>query len=399
MCHVVFCSYLLIAANSYPFINTGYLKKRLWFASVPQIALLGSSLIPGSVKWVSKCNCFEAFSIAAHAALHNWPSLYFPVTHSWPRTHNIHQVNITSWRSWPAHSNRHTSGSVCSNPVLHTYPSLPLLLKQKVINFIMFPLVQACGLRYKVILCDGRKQSQKMEMHCIVSSATSGYLFGQICIFFLHGNPPPSITLAFPELMSKGAGGTSLQCHVACWGYREGSLPFPLTLLLLLQTKKFMWGIQLVNLTLHTLLLVRNTDTPFLHRASHNKLSERRARQRKSELLWVRLLIISLKQTGRHLASITARDGMQGSSAAAVEATRCTDTCYAACNYCIWDWWYTICSRNRFIMDFPLLNQLSCHFLCQTGVLLNLVFVIMISICRVALQVIFKMFKKRHHKT
>lgn len=160
-----------------------------------------------------------------------------------------------------------------------------------------------------------------------------------------------------------------------------------------------MWGIQLVNLTLHTLLLVHNTDTPFLHRASHNKLSERRARQRKSELLWVRLLIISLKQTGRHLASITARDGMQGSSAAAVDATRCTDTCYAACNYCIWDWCYTICSRNRFIIDFPLLNQLSCHFLCQTGVLLNLVFVIMISICRVAQQVIFKMFKKRHHKT
>lgn len=157
---------------------------------MPQIALLGSSLIPGSVKWVSKCNCFEAFSIAAHAALHTWPSLYFPVTHSWPRTHNIHQVNITSWRSWPAHSNRHTSASFCSNPVLHTYPSLPLLLKQKVISFIMFPLVQACGLRYKVILCDGRKQSQKMEMHCIASSATSGYLFGQICIFFSTWESP-----------------------------------------------------------------------------------------------------------------------------------------------------------------------------------------------------------------
>lgn len=80
------------------------------------------------------------------------------------------------------------------------YPPLPLTLKKKKRNqsFIMFPSAQAHGLRYKVILSDCRKQSQEMEMHCAASSATSGYLFGQI---FLHGNPLPSITLGIPESM------------------------------------------------------------------------------------------------------------------------------------------------------------------------------------------------------
>lgn len=48
----------------------------------------------------------------------------------------------------------------------------------------MFPPARARGLRYKAILSDCRKQSQEMEMHCVTLSATSGYLFGQICVSF-----------------------------------------------------------------------------------------------------------------------------------------------------------------------------------------------------------------------
>lgn len=177
----------------------------------------------------------------------------------------------------------------------------------------MFPSTQAHRLRYKVILSDCRKQSQEMEMHCAASSATSGYLFRQI---FLHGNPLPSITLPGSwknkpavscNLLRLQGGITSLLSHPT----RPPSPPQRSS-----SKQKLVWGIQLVNLTLDTLPLVCNTDMPFLHRSSHNKLSERRERERKSELFWVRRLIMSLKRTARHLASIMACDGLQGSSAA-----------------------------------------------------------------------------------
>lgn len=55
---------------------------------------------------------------------------------------------------------------------------------------------QASWLRYKTILCDCRKQSQEMEMHCIASSATSGYLFWQGKMFSAEFPHLPK----FPEM-------------------------------------------------------------------------------------------------------------------------------------------------------------------------------------------------------
>lgn len=56
---------------------------------------------------------------------------YSPLTHRRPQTHNIHQVIITSLRSWPVYSNHHTSASSCTNTVLYTSPQLPLTLEKK----------------------------------------------------------------------------------------------------------------------------------------------------------------------------------------------------------------------------------------------------------------------------
>lgn len=132
----------------------------------------------------------------------------------------------------------------------------------------MFPSTQARGLRYKAILYDCRKQSQEMEMRCVTLSATSGYLFGRIFLFFLHGNPPPSITLWVPELMS---GSWRNKPAVSCSLLRlQGGItslplvPHHITPTSSSSKQNPMWGIQLVNLTLDTLLLVCSTDTPFL---------------------------------------------------------------------------------------------------------------------------------------
>lgn len=152
-----------------------------------------------------------------------------------------------------------------------------------------------------------------MEMHCDSSIAP----FIWTIFLFFHGNPLSSITLGIPE---STAGSWRIMSAVSCSLLRlQGgitSLPSHPRYITPSSKQKLMWGIQLVNLILDTLPLVCSTDMTFLHRSSHNKLSERREKERKSELLWVRLLIMRLKQTRRHLASITACDGIQGSSAA-----------------------------------------------------------------------------------
>ncbi len=119
--------------------------------------------------------------------------------------------------------------------------------------------------------------------------------------------PLPSISPGIPESMS---GSWRKKPAVSCSLLRlqGGIASFPsrprhIDPAALLHQQKLMWGIQLVKLTLDTLPLV---CMPFLCRSSHNELSKRRKRERKLERLWVRLLIMSLKQTGRHLASITA---------------------------------------------------------------------------------------------
>lgn len=72
----------------------------------------------------------------------------------------------------------------------------------------MFPPVQAISDGdYKAILSEYRKQSQEMEMHRNVLSATSSYLFGQI--FCLVSWEFPSVQIGWLRV-----GRTCLKCHV-----------------------------------------------------------------------------------------------------------------------------------------------------------------------------------------
>lgn len=130
----------------------------------------------------------------------------------------------------------------------------------------MFPPTQTHGLRYKVILSDCRKRSQEMEMHCVTLSATSGYLFGRIFLFFFffHGNPLPSISHGIPKSMS---GSRRNKPAVSCslLRLRGGGDHFPSLAPLATSPpspsrskQKLMWGIQLVNLSWHTSTCLRD---------------------------------------------------------------------------------------------------------------------------------------------
>lgn len=68
-----------------------------------------------------------------------------------------------------------------------------------------------------------------MEMHCVTTSTTLGYLFGQIFPFFPWESPPQDFSW-YPSddvwaLGEKKQEKKALQCHVARRGYREGSAP------------------------------------------------------------------------------------------------------------------------------------------------------------------------------
>lgn len=142
--------------------------------------------------------------------MHNCPPLYFPL----PSLLSF-DTHLTSGSQHPSGDHYKLEVTTCTlqSPHLCLFLQSPCAVyipftsphtEKKVICFIMFPPAQACGLRYnKATLSDCRKQPQEMEMHCVTSSATSCYLFGQIFLFFFfRGNPLPSISLGIPESMS-----------------------------------------------------------------------------------------------------------------------------------------------------------------------------------------------------
>lgn len=167
--------------------------------------------------------------------MHDCPPLHFPLS----------DTQLTSGSLHPSGDHYKSEVTTCRRQSLH----LCLFLQQPgaadrssasprsetkrgVIGFIMPPLVRACGCRRKTIQCDGRKQPQEMEMHCVDSSATWNYLFRQISLFPFFFFFKWGISIFHPCWVhqSLGVGGKS---HAACWCYIERSLPFAPTLLLL----------------------------------------------------------------------------------------------------------------------------------------------------------------------
>lgn len=169
--------------------------------------------------------CWEFFLVYLYSRLrHPDPPLDIPLPA--PISSDTH---LTSRSQHPSGDHYKLEVTTCTLQSLHLCVFLqspcavhipftsPLLEKKKKVTcFIMFPPAQACGLRYKAMLSDCRKQSQEMEMHCVTSSATSGYLFRQIfLLFFFMGIPfPPSLLESQSRCL--GVGETSLQCRVAC---------------------------------------------------------------------------------------------------------------------------------------------------------------------------------------
>lgn len=111
--------------------------------------------------------------------LHTCDTL-FPV-HVWPEARNIHQVMLQVGGRTPR-----LPGATCT-PGFHSH------WKSKGICFVALPRCTLVHWDIKQSCQSGpdcRKQSQEMEMHCVTTSTTLGYLFGQIFPFFLWESPP-----------------------------------------------------------------------------------------------------------------------------------------------------------------------------------------------------------------
>lgn len=110
---------------------------------------------------------------------------FFPV-HVWPEARNIHQVMLQVGGRTPQ-----LPGATCT-PGFHSH------WKSKGICFVELPRCTLVHWDIKQSCQSGpdcRKQSQEMEMHCVTTSTTLGYLFGQISPFFSLGIPSPGFLL------------------------------------------------------------------------------------------------------------------------------------------------------------------------------------------------------------
>ena len=135
-----------------------------------------------------------------------------------------------------------------------------------------------------------------MDVHCDTTSATLGYFFRQI-------SPPPHP----PGIPSPWFGQNLMQGRVACWASRTLATKPPFSL----NKIGLSWA-----------------QTCFS--SAQNKSS-------KGDQVWRRLLVMSLQQTSKHLASIKVCDGIQAVRQPRAQATRHTCTRCSACNYRLWD--------------------------------------------------------------